>query len=141
MPHFWQECTYDGSARPCALVLACSGRAEERVSRVSPRTAVPRSRSAIARRRTRLLASGALGVVLVALAWLVLGSGGSREYRVIMQNAGQLVPGDIVRIGGVQAGSVQGLDLTPDGQAVVTISLDDGWGKLHAGTTVTVRAS
>jgi phospholipid/cholesterol/gamma-HCH transport system substrate-binding protein len=79
--------------------------------------------------------------VLVALAWLVLGSGGSREYRVIMQNAGQLVPGDVVRIGGVQAGSVQGLDLTPDGQAVVTIALDDGWGKLHAGTTVTVRAS
>src|SRR6478752_358792 len=74
---------------------------EERVSRVSPRTGVPRSRSAIARRRTRLLAIGALGVVLVALAWLVLGSGGSREYRVIMQNAGQLVPGDIVRIGGV----------------------------------------
>ena len=111
------------------------------MTRVSPRTGVPLSRSGIPRRRTRLLALGALILALVALAWVVLGGGSSREYHVIMQNAGQLVPGDIVRIGGVQAGSVKGLELTPAGQADVKIQVDDAWGKLHAGTTITVRAS
>ena len=71
----------------------------------------------------------------------MISSDDSREYRVKMQNAGQLVPGDLVRIGGVQAGTVKDLDLTDDGQAVVTVKLDESWGKLHAGTNVTVRAS
>ena len=88
-----------------------------------------------------MLALAALAIVVAALAWTVLGGGGAREYRVMMQNAGQLVPGDVVRIGGVPAGSVKGLDLTPNGQAVVTIAVDRSWGRLHAGTTVTVRAS
>jgi len=80
-------------------------------------------------------------VLAVAALLLVVRSGGSREYRVIMENAGQLVPGDLVRIGGVQAGSVRGLELTPNGQAAVTVALRRSWGRLHAGTTVTVRAS
>ncbi|MEA2482996.1 MAG: phospholipid/cholesterol/gamma-HCH transport system substrate-binding protein [Thermoleophilaceae bacterium] len=100
-----------------------------------------RVRSGSARRRTRTLASGALAVAVIAVALLVLTGGNSREYRVMMENAGQLVPGDLVRIGGVQAGTVKGLDLTPDGQAVVTVAIGKSWGRLHAGTTVTVRAS
>jgi phospholipid/cholesterol/gamma-HCH transport system substrate-binding protein len=94
----------------------------------------------MSRRASRLLVCAAIAAVVIALAAIFLGTG-SREYHVIMQNAGQLVPGDLVRIGGVQAGSVKGLELTPDGQADVTISLQHGWGRLHAGTTVTVRAS
>jgi phospholipid/cholesterol/gamma-HCH transport system substrate-binding protein len=104
------------------------------------RAGLARGRSAIARRRSRALALAGLLAVAVALV-LVLTGGSSREYRVIMQNAGLLVPGDLVRVGGVQAGSVTGLDLTPDGQAQVTIALDDSWGRLHAGTTATVRSS
>jgi phospholipid/cholesterol/gamma-HCH transport system substrate-binding protein len=87
-----------------------------------------------------MLVSAAIAAVVIALALIFLGTG-SREYHVIMQNAGQLVPGDVVRIGGVQAGSVTGLELTPNGQADVTVSLLKKWGRLHAGTTVTVRAS
>jgi phospholipid/cholesterol/gamma-HCH transport system substrate-binding protein len=87
-----------------------------------------------------MLALGALAAALIALLLILTGSG-SREYRVFMQNAGQLVPGDVVRIGGVPAGIVKGLELSPDGQAVVTIKVDESWGKLHAGTVVTVRAS
>jgi phospholipid/cholesterol/gamma-HCH transport system substrate-binding protein len=88
-----------------------------------------------------MLALAALAVVALALLLVVVRGHGAREYRVMMQNAGQLVPGDLVRIGGVQAGSVKSLDLTPNGQAEVTILLDKSWGRLHAGTTVTVRAS
>lgn len=102
---------------------------------------MPRMRSGIARRRRRLLALGALVVAVGLIALIVAGNGGSREYRVMMQNAGLLVPGDIVRIGGVQAGSVKSLDLSPNGQAEVTVAIGKGWGRLHAGTTVTVRAS
>ena len=78
---------------------------------------------------------------MVAVVLLVAGAGDSRRYRVMMENAGQLVPGDVVRIGGVPAGTVKGLDLTPDGQAQVDIAIAKSWGRLHAGTTVTVRAS
>ena len=111
------------------------------MSSVFPRTGAPRSRSVFARRRARTLALAALIVVAAVVVLVVAENGNTREYRVIMQNAGQLVPGDVVRIGGVQAGSVEGLELTPNGQAAVTVALDDKWGPLHAGTTVTVRAS
>jgi phospholipid/cholesterol/gamma-HCH transport system substrate-binding protein len=94
----------------------------------------------MSRRNSRAVALAALGLVAIALAVILLGSD-TRDYHVRMVNAGQLVPGDVVRIGGVQAGSVKALELTPDGQADVTIALDESWGRLHAGTTVTVRAS
>jgi phospholipid/cholesterol/gamma-HCH transport system substrate-binding protein len=87
-----------------------------------------------------MLAVAALAVAAVALALIAL-AGDTREYRVIMQNAGLLVRGDLVRIGGVQAGTVKSLDLTANGQAELTIALDKSWGRLHAGTTATVRAS
>src|SRR4051794_10444184 len=123
------------------LALLLKEEHEERVTRDSPRTGVPRKRSGVARRApTRWLAAGAVVLVLLALFILVT-QDNSRQYRVMMQNAGQLVPGDLVRIGGVQAGSVKDLELTPDGQAVVTVSLGKDWGHLHAGTTVTVRSS
>jgi phospholipid/cholesterol/gamma-HCH transport system substrate-binding protein len=111
------------------------------VTREFPRTGDARVGSGSARRRTRALALAALALVVLALGLVVVSGNGDREYRIVMQNAGLLVPGDVVRIGGVQAGSVKSLDLTPDGQAEVTILLDKSWGRLHAGTTVTVRAS
>src|SRR3954447_583874 len=123
------------------LALLLKEEHEERVTRDSPRTGVPRKRSGVARRApTRWLAAGAVVLVLLALFILVT-QDNSRESRVMMQNAGQLVPGDIVRIGGVQAGSVKDLELTPNGQADVTIAIGKSWGRLHAGTTITVRAS
>jgi phospholipid/cholesterol/gamma-HCH transport system substrate-binding protein len=102
---------------------------------------VPSARSGIARRRRRALALGAVAVAVVAVVLVLTGGRGSSQYRVVLQNAGLLVHGDVVRVGGVPAGQVDGLDLTPDGQAVVTVSLDKQYVPLHAGTTVTVRAS
>jgi phospholipid/cholesterol/gamma-HCH transport system substrate-binding protein len=88
-----------------------------------------------------MLAGGALAAALLALVAIFVGGSGAREYRVLFENAGQLVSGDLVRIGGVPAGTVKGLELTPDGQAEVRIAVDRDWGRLHSGTTVTVRAS
>jgi phospholipid/cholesterol/gamma-HCH transport system substrate-binding protein len=122
-------------------VLACSRKGTRRVTGVSPRSGLPRARSGFARRTSRLPALAALLIVVLVVGLIVLNNGGSRTYRVMMENAGQLVPGDLVRIGGVQAGTVKGLDLTPNGQAVVDVEIGKSWGPLHAGTTVTVRAS
>jgi phospholipid/cholesterol/gamma-HCH transport system substrate-binding protein len=88
-----------------------------------------------------MFALGALLVTAAVLALVVASGGGSQRYRVILQNAGLLVHGDLVRVGGVQAGQVESLELTDDGRAAVTLSLDDRYTPLHAGTTVTVRAS
>jgi phospholipid/cholesterol/gamma-HCH transport system substrate-binding protein len=98
-------------------------------------------RSGIARRHQRTLALGALLVTVALLALVLTSGGGSQRYRVILQNAGLLVHGDLVRVGGVQAGQVESLALTDDGRAAVTLSLDQRYTPLHAGTTVTVRAS
>src|SRR5262245_30000038 len=113
------------------------GGASEKVTAHSRRTGVPLARSGMPRRQRRLFAFAAIALVAIAVAVIVATRGGSRQYHVILQNAGLLVPGDVVRIGGVQAGSVDGLDLTPDGQADVTVSLGKSWGRLHAGSTVT----
>lgn len=102
---------------------------------------MPIARSGIARRRRRALALGAVAVAVVALAFVLTRGDGSSHYRVVLQNAGLLVHGDLVRVGGVPAGKVDSLDLTADGRAAVTVSLDDNYVPLHAGTTVTVRAS
>jgi phospholipid/cholesterol/gamma-HCH transport system substrate-binding protein len=71
---------------------------------------------------------------------IVVTRGGGHPYRVVFANAGQLVKGDLVRIGGTRAGSVTAIGLTDDGQAAVRIRVDDGFGPLRQGTTATVRA-
>ena len=62
---------------------------------------------------------GALLAVVAVIAILVLSSGGGEQYRLIFQNAGQLVKGDDVQIGGRRVGSVDDILLTDDNQAEV----------------------
>jgi phospholipid/cholesterol/gamma-HCH transport system substrate-binding protein len=88
-----------------------------------------------------MLALGALALIVLALALVITRGNGPAHYTVVLQNAGLLVHGDLVRIGGVPAGSVDSLDLSPDGQALVRIAVDRQYAPLHAGTTLTVRAS
>lgn len=89
----------------------------------------------------RLAALGVLGAVVVAVAWIVLSSGREVTYRLLFQNAGQLVPGDEVRVGGIKAGSVKDIELTSDNQARVTIGVDGDYAPLHEGTTAVIRAT
>jgi phospholipid/cholesterol/gamma-HCH transport system substrate-binding protein len=82
----------------------------------------------------------ALLVTSAVLTALVVTRGHEYRYRVVFANAGQLVKGDLVRIGGTKAGRVDDITLTDDGQAAVRISVAQGFGPLHEGTTATVRA-
>jgi phospholipid/cholesterol/gamma-HCH transport system substrate-binding protein len=82
---------------------------------------------------------GALLAVVAVLAILVLGSGGGEQYRLIFQNAGQLVTGDDVQVGGRRIGNVDDILLTDDNQAEVRITVEEPYAPLHEGTTATIR--
>ena len=70
--------------------------------------------------------------------------GGGDGYKVtaVFENAGQLVKGNPVLVGGGAIGTIdehRARPTTP--QAVVTIKLDDDYAPLHQGTTATIRAT
>jgi phospholipid/cholesterol/gamma-HCH transport system substrate-binding protein len=90
-------------------------------------------------RAPRRLALAALLLVAVALAWVLLRSH-PHEYRLVFPSAGQLVKGDVVRIGGTPAGTVKSVGLSDDDQAQVDIAIKEHYGRLHEGTTATIRA-
>jgi phospholipid/cholesterol/gamma-HCH transport system substrate-binding protein len=79
-------------------------------------------------------------LALIALLTLLLTRDDSYKYRLVFENAGQLVNGDLVRIGGTPAGTVTGIELTPDSRAEVSVSIDGEFAPLHGGTTATIRA-
>jgi phospholipid/cholesterol/gamma-HCH transport system substrate-binding protein len=88
---------------------------------------------------SRALAVGALGIVVLIAAYLVFSGGGGVDYHLEMKEAGQLVRGDQVQVGGVPVGSVTDIALTPNYKARVTIHVDSSLTPLHAGTIAEIR--
>jgi phospholipid/cholesterol/gamma-HCH transport system substrate-binding protein len=82
---------------------------------------------------------GALLAVVAVLAILVLSNGGGEQYKLIFQNAGQLVKGDDVQIGGRRIGGVDDILLTDDNQAEVVVTVEEPYAPLHEGTEATIR--
>jgi len=82
---------------------------------------------------------GALLAVVAVVAIIVLSGGGGTRYKLIFQNAGQLVKGDDVQIGGRRVGGVSDILLTNDNQAEVVVTVDSPYAPLHQGTTATIR--
>jgi phospholipid/cholesterol/gamma-HCH transport system substrate-binding protein len=82
---------------------------------------------------------GALLAVVAVVAILLLSNDGGERYTLIFQNAGQLVKGDEVQVGGQRVGSVDDIQLTNDNQAQITIDVDQAFAPLHKGTTATIR--
>jgi phospholipid/cholesterol/gamma-HCH transport system substrate-binding protein len=73
------------------------------------------------------------------LVVLVLFTGGSSyTLKAEFQDAGGLVPGNIVLVGPSEVGSVQSIGLTPDGQAEVTMSVDSDAAPLTQGTVARI---
>jgi phospholipid/cholesterol/gamma-HCH transport system substrate-binding protein len=90
----------------------------------------------------RVLSAGALAVAAVVVAVLLLGSGGGYELRVRLDNAGQLVEGNLVKVGGRSVGKIDTIELTRRNQAQLTLRIDDAeLAPLHEGTTAIVRAT
>jgi phospholipid/cholesterol/gamma-HCH transport system substrate-binding protein len=84
-------------------------------------------------------AIGSLIAAVIAVGVLMFGGGGGTEYKVRLQNAGQLVTGNQVQIGGKGAGKIKDIELTDDNQAEITFNLDEEFAPLHEGTTARVR--
>jgi phospholipid/cholesterol/gamma-HCH transport system substrate-binding protein len=84
----------------------------------------------------------AVGVILIAAAVAgVLLFAGDSGYRVTAEfvNAGQLVKGNEVRVAGTPVGSVDEIDVTPDGRAEVTFTVEDDYAPLRRGTKAIVK--
>lgn len=86
-----------------------------------------------------IIAVGAIALVILIIAYLIFGTGGGATYHLIFPEAGQLVRGDQVQVGGVPVGSVTGIELTPNDKAKITIHVDGSLAPLHAGTKAQVR--
>jgi phospholipid/cholesterol/gamma-HCH transport system substrate-binding protein len=88
----------------------------------------------------RIAAVGAAVAAVVLVAIVLFGSGGS-DYTVKAHfiNAGQLVNGNPVQSGGVPIGSVQDIRITDNGEAEVTLNIDDQFKPLHQGTRAAIR--
>lgn len=89
----------------------------------------------------RVAITGGLLVALAVVVVVVLGGERPTAYKIRFQNAGQLVKGDDVQIGGRRVGSIEDITLTDDNQAEVDITVEDGYTPLHQGTTAVIRTT
>ena len=88
----------------------------------------------------RAAAVAAVLAAAVLVAILLFGGGGS-DYTVkaTFLNASQLVNGNSVQVGGVRVGSVDGIKITDDGQAEITLKISDDHAPLPDGTRAMIR--
>ena len=83
--------------------------------------------------RTAALGAVIAAAVLVALLLFGVGGGGY-EVKARFINAAQLVKGNLVQVGGVKVGTVKNIDVTSDGQAEITMSVNGDYSPLKRGT-------
>ena len=89
----------------------------------------------------RVAAVGALIAAVVLVSLILFGGGGGGGYKVNARflNAGQLVKGNPVQVGGVPVGSVKGIKITGDGHAEIEMSIDGDHSPLRRGTRAEIR--
>jgi phospholipid/cholesterol/gamma-HCH transport system substrate-binding protein len=88
----------------------------------------------------RLAAVGAVVAAIVIVAVLLFGGGGGGyTVKAYFLNAGQLVKGNQVEIGGTSVGTIDDIQLTSNGQAEITMSVEDDSAPLREGTRAIIR--
>jgi phospholipid/cholesterol/gamma-HCH transport system substrate-binding protein len=105
----------------------------------APTTPPPLARPPRRRNTARLLAVAALAAVVAVVLVLVLAGGGSATYQLIFPEAGQLVRGDQVQVGGVPVGSIKEITLLHNYDVRITINVESSLAPLHRGTTAEIR--
>jgi phospholipid/cholesterol/gamma-HCH transport system substrate-binding protein len=90
-------------------------------------------------RNMRVAAIGALAAVVVILLVLVLAGGKRATYQLIFPEAGQLVRGDQVQVGGVPVGSIKDITLLSNYNVRITINVESSLAPLHEGTIAEIR--
>ena len=89
----------------------------------------------------RALTLAALALAVLATAVLMFGAPDDYRVSLTLDNAGQLVKGNQVKVGGRPAGLIEEIELQDDARARIEISIEDDLAPLHEGTVVTVRAT
>jgi phospholipid/cholesterol/gamma-HCH transport system substrate-binding protein len=89
----------------------------------------------------RVAAVGAVIAAIVLVGLILFGGSGVGGYKVYAEflNAGQLVKGNPVQVGGVAVGSVKGMKITDDGHARIELSIDGDHAPLRRGTRAEIR--
>jgi ABC-type transporter Mla subunit MlaD len=95
----------------------------------------------------RKLAGGIAGVacvvaliVVVALATAAGGTSGAYEVRALFDDAGNLIPGENVKIDGVKVGTVSSVTPTPRAKAAVVLDIENpGFKDFRADASCTIR--
>ncbi|MFZ2114718.1 MAG: MlaD family protein [Solirubrobacteraceae bacterium] len=88
---------------------------------------------------TRIVAVAAIVAVVAIVLVLLLGGNGSATYYLIFPEAGQLVRGDQVQVGGVPVGSIKDITLLHDYDVRITINVESSLAPLHEGSTAEIR--
>ncbi|MEO6496864.1 MAG: MlaD family protein [Solirubrobacteraceae bacterium] len=89
----------------------------------------------------RGVAVSALLVALIVVAVVMLGGSSAHSYQLEFANAGQLVKGDDVQVGGRRIGSIEDIELTDDNQARISVSVEEPYAPLHTGATAIIRTT
>jgi phospholipid/cholesterol/gamma-HCH transport system substrate-binding protein len=71
----------------------------------------------------------------------MFGTGGDYRVYVTLDNAGQLVKGNQVKVGGRPVGLIEGIELQDDARARIEVSIEDELAPLHEGSVMTLRAT
>jgi phospholipid/cholesterol/gamma-HCH transport system substrate-binding protein len=79
--------------------------------------------------------------VVVVVALLMFGRGGGYDVAATFENAGQLVKGNYVEVGGRPIGKIKSIALDEDGSARLKMTVGQGFDPLHEGTTARIRAT
>jgi len=93
--------------------------------------------SGLAVRRVAVVA--VLVLALAAGLFLLLGGKDPYTIKARFQNASQLVNGNEIQVAGMPVGTVQEIDLTDDGQAEITMTVNDEYAPLRQGTRAVIR--
>jgi len=81
----------------------------------------------------------AVVAAIAVLGFLLLFKGATYTVKAQFVSASQLVPGNIVSVAGMPAGLVREIELTPDGQAELTLEVKNEYAPLRRGTRAVIR--
>ncbi len=86
----------------------------------------------------RFAAIGAVVIAVAVVGYLLLGSS-SYKVTAEFENAGQLVKGNPVQIGGVAVGTVSDIEIAPNGHVLIAMTLKGPQTPLKTGTKAEIR--